>query len=168
MHHMASPRAELRLLSGFALMPLAAAAFAFAAYALLWQAGPDSMSGFKPSDPIASAVSIGMAVGLVAVLVTVFGAVPLVMWLLRRGPLALSRVLLAGAILGIAPLAIGILVMLGASLARGTMPEHVGDAWYGWEGMIRTTTVGLFVGVTSAAVFWLVAVRGTELTTRRS
>jgi hypothetical protein len=51
MHNMASPRAELRLVSGFALTPVAAAVFAFAAYRAAVESRP-SLDGLgdEPSS----------------------------------------------------------------------------------------------------------------------
>lgn len=159
----AAPRAELRLVAGFALMPLVAAVFVFIAFAVLWSFTDSAAIGARLRDPIGSAVSMGMAAGLVGVFVTVLGAVPALVWLLHRGPISFAHVMIAGAAFGNLPFAVGVILMLASSMTRGTMPPHVGDLWYGIQGALQTIGVGLFSGMSSAAVFWLVALEGSEL-----
>jgi hypothetical protein len=48
-------------------------------------------------------------------------------------------------------------------IGRGTLPDNPGDLWYGARGALRTITEGAFVGMGCAAVFWAIAIRGTEV-----
>jgi hypothetical protein len=155
-----SVRSELRLVVGFALTPIVAAFFAFAAYAVLWTFSPTS--GFRTTNAVSGAVGMGLSAGIVAVFVIVFGAIPAFAWVSRVGPPSLAKVLLAGALLGNLPFGIGVLLMLGSNLRGGTIPPHFSDQWYGLAGLSQTVGVGLFVGMTSAAVFWLIGISGTE------
>jgi hypothetical protein len=155
-----SLRGDLRLVVGFALTPLAAGFLAFAAYAVLWTFSPTS--GFRTANAISGAVGMGLSAGIVAVFVIVFGAIPAFAWVSRVGPPSLAKVLFAGALLGNLPLGIGVLLMLGSHLRNGTIPPNFSDQWYGLAGLSQTVAVGLFVGMTSAAVFWLIGISGTE------
>jgi hypothetical protein len=141
-------------------MPPVAALFAFAAYSILWSFDP-AISGIRPHDTVSGAIGMGLGAGIIAVIVVVFCAIPAFAWLISRGPLSLTRVLLAGAVLGNLPFA------LGMFLARASQPANAisTGGFYGPDGIIRATFVGLFVGTASAAVFWLVASTGATIST---
>jgi hypothetical protein len=161
-----SPRTELRMVAAFALMPLAAGVLMAGLCLALWGTGYDIFEGGRPRDPMPAAVSLGMGAAVIAVVVTVFGAVPAVAWLAGRGPLSLRRLLVLGAALGNAPFAIIVLGVLGTQLAKGTLTRGVGGAWFGTPGAVRAIVVGLILGMSSAALFWFIAVRGTDLDSR--
>jgi hypothetical protein len=154
-----SPHAELRLLAAFAVVPPAAVLITLVTYDVLWYGGmlPDG----APIDSLDSAASLGMGVGMLAVLMTALGAVPAVVWLKRRRPLSLRTLLLLGAALGNVPFAIIILGIVVVHLVSGTLSMDVGRNWYGLQGAVVRTVLGLVCGMGSAAVFWAVAVRGT-------
>jgi hypothetical protein len=150
-----SPRGEMRMLVGYVLMPPTSALLAAASF---WDVTPGVT--MPESQPGVAMALVGAIVGFV---VTIFAAVPAVAWLLRRGPLSLGRLLLLGAALGNAPFAIILVGIFAVQLARGTLSWDVGHLWYGWHGAFRNMIVALVCGAGSAAVFWFVAVRGTEL-----
>jgi len=155
------------MVAAYALTPFAAFAFAYVAEMTLWghagsyaRGNVVTTAGSAPSEV---ALSLAMGAGLIAVFVTVFGLLPLVAWLVGRGPLSLRMVLLLGGRRGIATIALLCLLIFVSHLARGTMPDNPGDLWYGSRAAFRTATEGLFVGMGCAAVFWVVAIRGTEV-----
>jgi hypothetical protein len=152
---------ELRLVIGFALVPPAAAAVMFILYLALWHSGVRVFEG-APIDPVDSAASLAMGVGIIAVVVTVYGAVPAVTWLIRRGPLPLGKVLLLGAALGNVPFVLIVVAILVTHLLRGTLTTGVAGLWYGMYGTVRAIVLGLVLGTIPAAIFWVVAIRGTE------
>lgn len=149
---------ELRLFVGLALQPFVAAALGFASFPLVDYTGRPLYGGF-PADPVASAISFSFGVGIVALVVTVCGALPTVLYLLKRGRLTLKQVLVGGAVLGNAPFIVLVAGILVSHVARGMMSPDVGQLWYGFRGAIRATAISSYLGVGSAAVFWLVAGR---------
>ena len=138
-------------------MPPAAALFAFVAYSVLWSFDP-AVSGIRPHDTVSGALGMGLVAGLVAVFVVVFCAIPVFAWLIRRGTVSLTQVLLAGAILGNLPFGLGMFFALASGPAIATI-----TGFYGLDGIIRSTVIGLFVGTASSAVFWLVASTGATI-----
>jgi type III secretory pathway component EscT len=55
---------------------------------------------------------------------------------------------------------VAILVM---HLVNATLSTEVAGLWYGVNGSVRAIALGLLIGTISAAVFWVVGIRGTEL-----
>jgi hypothetical protein len=143
---------------GLAIQPFVAAGLAFVSFPLVDYTGRPLYGGF-PVDPVASAISFSFGVGLVALVVTVCGVLPTVLYLLKRGPLSLKKVLVGGAALGNAPFILLVAAILVSHFARGTMSPDVGRLWYGFRGAVRATAISSYLGVGSAAVFWLVAGR---------
>ena len=148
-----SPRPDLRLVIGFLLTPVAAAVAAFAAFAL-----PGAFGDLPIANPVGMAAGMGLIAGVFAVLVTVFCAVPALLWLLRRGPVSLGQVLGAGALLGNLPLAATSVLVLREQMAHGTPLRAANSP----DALIRLIAAGTFVGIASAAVFWLIAIRGSR------
>jgi len=153
-----SPRAELRTLAAFATVPPAAVCIALVTYEVLREIG--RLSGSPPIRSVDSAVSLGMGVGTLAVIVTVFGAVPAVLWFSRHGRLSLRTVLLLGAGLGNVPFAMIVTGLLLANLVSGTPAGDIGRYWSGLAGAMDRTVMGALCGMGSAAVFWAVASSG--------
>jgi len=150
-----SPRAELRLVAGFFVVPPSIAALTFLGYLAIWDIGGPGALGSVPFDPVDSALSLATGVGVIAVVVTVFGAVPIVAWLNRRRALTLRTLLLVGAILGNLPF---ILIVLAVLATNGRLSSDVARVWDGSAGAMRATALGFGYGVVSASLFWLVAV----------
>jgi hypothetical protein len=111
------------------------------------------------TDPIGGAASLAFAVGIIGLLVTALGAVPVVLWLIRHGRLSLFRLVIAGAILGNLPFTLIVLGILAVHLAEGSA-SSIGRFWYGWAPAARLIVIGVAHGVVSAVLFWAVAVRG--------
>ncbi|HEX6972832.1 MAG TPA: hypothetical protein VF147_00440 [Vicinamibacterales bacterium] len=89
----------------------------------------------------------------------------LVVSVLRRlGLLSLGPLLLAGAAIGNIPFAFFavafVLPATVAHLAVGTMSEHLLPLSALVAGTLRAVLIGSSIGVMSAALFWVVAIRG--------
>lgn len=155
-------RALARLLIAFAVAPFAAGAVMFIILLALWYSGVHAFEG-PPAEPVDVAVGIAFGVTIIAIYVIGCGAVPAVIWLANRGPLPLRKVLLLGAVLGNVPFALIIAGIILTQFVNGTLSSEVGRLWYGFPGAIRNIALGVVIGMSSAAVFWLIAVRGTEV-----
>jgi len=84
-----------------------------------------------------------------------------VVWLKTRRTLSLSRLLMLGAVLGNVPFAVIMIVIVAVHVASGTLSADIGQYWEGWSGAGIRAAMGVMCGIGSAAVFWVVAVRGT-------
>jgi hypothetical protein len=149
----------LRLILGFAVLPPAMGLVMFLTCLVLWGVGAWVFDG-RPSFEVA--IGIGFAVSVIAALVTVFGAVPAVMWLIRRRNLSLRTLLLAGMALGNAPLSIIVAGILMRQAVRGNLLSDAEGLWFGWYVAIRSIFLGLWFGIAAAVVLWAVGVRGTD------
>ena len=158
--HTHSSRAGLRMLAGFAIVPPTAVLITLVTYDALWYSGMLPEGG--QIDSLDSAASLGIGVGILAVVMTVLGAVPAVAWLSRRRPLSLRRLLLLGAALGNVPFATIVIGIVVTHLVSGTLSGEITHYWYGLPGAVVRTVIGLICGMGSAAVFWAVAVRRTR------
>jgi hypothetical protein len=90
-------------------------------------------------------MGLAFGVGLVAALITVTCAVPTVGWLADRTTVTLRRATLFGALFGNLP------VVVGTLLAPG----------YGLVGLLRASVTGTCLGITGAALFWVISIKGT-------
>lgn len=151
-----------RLLLGFAILPLVQAGVAVLIWPVVWWMGGHGAS--RLIDPDGVARGFALLTAILGSIVTIAGAVPVVLWLIRRGRLRLAELLLAGLVLGNAPfgwyvfaLVVPITIM---HLVMGTLSEHLLPASALIAGAARAVAIGSFFGVLSAAVFWLVAVFG--------
>jgi hypothetical protein len=149
---------ELRLTLGFAALPPAMGLVMFFTCLVLWGVGAWAFDGPPSFD---AAIGLGLAVSVIAALVTVFGAVPAVLWLIRRRNLSLRTLLLAGMALGNAPLAIIVAGILARQAIRGNLLSDAGLS-FGWFVAIRSILLGLWFGIAAAVVLWAVGVRGTD------
>ena len=147
------------MLVGFAVVPPTAVLIALAANDALLYSG--LFPGGAPIDSLDSAASLGMGVGILALLMTVFGAMPAVAWLGRRQPPSLRTLLLVGGALGNVPFLLILGGIVTTHLMRGTFSSDIGVYWDGLSGAVVRTVMGLVCGMGAAAVFWGVAVRGT-------
>jgi hypothetical protein len=140
----------MRIVVGCLVTPFAAAAAMFVA-AL---AAEPWLSGGKPADRFDQPASMAIGVWFLAVFVLAI-AVPMVLWMTKRGPIPLRRVLLLGAVLGVLPIAASVFISsIVAARSSGPIPLPMTVS-----SPILMTTFGLFVGVCSAAAFWVVALR---------
>jgi hypothetical protein len=154
-----SSRADLRMLAGFALVPPTAVLITLGTYQLMWHAG--ALPFGAPIHSLDSAGSLGVGVAILAVLMTVFGAVPGVIWLNGRRSLSLGRLLILGAGLGSVPFALIVLGVVTVHAMSGTLSTDIGRYWHGTSGAAVRLTMGLITGMGSAAIFWFVGVRST-------
>ena len=114
-----------RLLAAFAIVPFVDAAVAYLCFPLVWamREHPGRLV-----DPAGVAFSVAVISGVLGLLVTCAGAVPLVAWLAKRGPISLPTALVAGLLLGNAPFGALIGLVVPATIAHvidGTMSEHL-------------------------------------------
>ena len=148
-----------RLLSAFAILPLVDALVAFVLYPTLWWLPTTAV--FRAPDTIQVASGFAILAGVVGLLVTTCGALPVVFWLLRRGPLSFAQLALAGLALGNMPFAIYAVAMIPFAighLVAGTMAQHLAPLSELLAGAVRALVIGSMLGVMSAVVFWLVGV----------
>ena len=153
------PRAadQSRVLVGIAVQPVVAAMLAFSTFSIVAFTGR-LLYGGRPADPVDSAISFAFGVGIVGLLVTVFAATPMLLWLQTRGPVTRRQVLACGAILGNLP-SVLIVLSLAPSRANAGALTNLDQLTYGLLGAIRALAFGTFMGVASATVFWWIARR---------
>src|SRR5437667_10004873 len=135
-----SLRTALRMLAGFVVVPPTAVLITLTTYDALWHAG--LLADGAPIHTLDSAASLGTGVAILAVLMTVVGVVPGVLWLMNRHQLSLRRLLLLGAALGNVPFAVIIVGVLVVQLMRGEHAGDVGQYWYGLPGAVIRTAMG--------------------------
>jgi hypothetical protein len=152
---------RLRLVLGFAILPAAAAILAFWVHRVVWSSGP--YDGARWSDPVDAAIAFAAGVAVIAVIVTVAGAVPTISWLLTQDHVSLKQILIARVALGNAPFAIVVAGVLLLNLAGPTTSADVAHVLSGPPmGAVRAIVIGSAIGVVSGIVFWAVAIRGTR------
>lgn len=139
----------MRLFAGFAVQPFAAAILGFIVFPLIELTLPDTTGGHSTGG----AASIAFGAGFAAIVVTAC-ALPVVLWLLKRGPLKLTHVLCGGAVLGNLPL---VIIMSLAILTNNVRAGTLGI------GLIRSLAFGALFGVVGAALFWVISIRGTDM-----
>jgi hypothetical protein len=151
--------ARLRMLAGFAIAPVVAAAIALVAYQAFFNLGlfPSGAS----LDSMDHAASLGMGTLILAVLMT-FAAVPAVLVLREHRPLSLRRLLLLGAAVGNVPLTLIVAGILLTQVAGGRSVIEASRLWEGLSGLLVRVAMGLVCGMGSAAAFWTVALAGVE------
>jgi hypothetical protein len=156
-----------RLLLAFALMPAISTLLAFVVFPTLRFVRERAEFQVVVGTDHGSYV-LAVLTGLVAVIVTVAGAVPVFYALLKRGPISLKQTLLAGLALGNAPFVVITLATIMFALmhvAAGTISEHLAPLPDLVAGNLALIAAGSLLGVTSAAVFWAVAILGTDVST---
>jgi hypothetical protein len=152
---------QRRLLTGFVVQPFAAAALGFAIFPLVEWSG-NALDGRPTFELLRPAIKFALAAGIAGFLVTVCAALPIVLSRLERGPLSLRQVLVIGAALGNAPLAIIVL------LSIVTNQKISGISWLWLAGALRGLAMGTYFGVAGAALFWAISVRGRDVSRERS
>ncbi len=148
----------MRLFTAFAILPFAAAALAFVGFPL-FERGLLNHVGGSLSNDAAAAFAAGTFV--VALAVTVLGAVPIVSTMRRRGPITFKHALIGGVALGNAPFLIvaTAIMVVQAFVGAGS---SAGSHWYGLNGAIRTITMSTLMGAALGSLFWLVGLRGRD------
>jgi hypothetical protein len=155
--------AGLRLVAALAVVPFAAGTVMFITYLALWFSGARLFEGplFDLKGAVHAAAGLALGVTIIGFVVTGVAVLPLV-WMGSRGPLSLKNVLLLGAALGNVPFAVIVVSILLMRLRNGTLSSDVPRLWYGLYGAVRAIALGFWIGISSAAVFWVIGVRGTE------
>ncbi|HUQ70383.1 MAG TPA: hypothetical protein VM165_12710, partial [Planctomycetaceae bacterium] len=110
----------------------------------------------SPSYDAAGPLSLAVTI-FAAPIATIFGAVPGVAWLIRRGRLTLRNLLILGAAVGNIPIATLMVLVLLEQLRNGTLRSG------GPLQLLGAPLMGAWFGVWSALFFWFVSIRGTEL-----
>ena len=147
---------HVRLLLGFAILPPLNAFLAFLLHQVVWPVGP--FAGARWGDTTDAAASFAAGVAILAVLMTVAGAVPLVAWLRRRECLSLPTVTVAAVILGNVPYLLSFAIVLTLSavgLASSADMRYVLVS--GPVGAVRAVLLGSVLGFVSGVAFWFVA-----------
>lgn len=156
----ATPRAEMRMLVGYVLMPPMCGLLAYLTIRGELALGVWFHNG-RPSPqaalPLAFAVTI-----FAAPIATIAGAVPGVAWLIRRGRLTLPNLLLSGVAFGNIPIVILMVLAFLEKLRNGT-PASVEPLQ-----VLAPVLLGAWFGAWAALFFWFVSIRGTELDSRGS
>jgi len=156
----------LRVFVALAVQPAVVALLAFALFPLVDVTGRPLYRG-RPADPLDAAVAFAAGAGVVGLLMTVFGALPALIWSLQRGPVTRRRVLLGGAVLGNVPGVLIVLLLAMSRLARGEAPSF-DNLTYGPIGALRALVTASLLGLASAGVFWwLAGSQLADLTRRR-
>jgi hypothetical protein len=148
---------ELKVFLGFAAQPFAAALIAFVLFPVVAITGRGLYWGY-PTDMLDAALSFAFGVGVAALAVTVFAALPVFLRLLRRDHISQADVVCWGALLGNIPSAL-IVLSLGAQLWRSGTSVGLDNLTYGAPGAARAIILGSVVGAGSASVFWWIAGR---------
>lgn len=139
------PVHEIRVLAGVAAQPFVAAAVAFLAFPVVLLDGHgQTLAGGAPTSVADAAASVAVSAGLLALVVTLVGALPTALWLMKRRHVSLPEALAFGVAFGNAPFLIGALMA----------------STYGLTGFIRGVAFSSLLGVVGAAVFWWIALRG--------
>ena len=106
---------------------------------------------------------------IVSLVVTVAGAVPTVAWLLTRGRLSITQIIITAVALGNAPFAISVAGVVLFYIAGTATLADVGYVLFsGPMGAVRALVIGSVMGVASGVIFWAVAIRGTGYGRRAS
>jgi hypothetical protein len=148
-----SHRQEMRVFVAFLVQPLVAALCGFLAFPIVEVTGRPLYGGYA-TDVGEAALAFGLGTGLVGLFVALLAALPLFVWLRRRGPITLKKTLISGALLGnVLTVVVVVLAVLGRPGINAQSPT------YGLFGGIRAVVFGTAVGMTCAAVFWWIAGR---------
>ena len=161
-HASAAPH-SYRLVAAFAVVPFVDALIGFFGFPLVWYIGGHTR---QLHDPAAAARGFALVTGFAGLVVTVCGAVPAVLWLMKRGPVSLPQLIAAGVLLGNVPFVVYVIsLVLPATLAHlvaGTLSQHLSPFSDLIAGTLRVLAIGSVLGASSAFVFWLLGIRRTD------
>ena len=153
----------VRIVAAFAVVPAVVFVVARLGYPIVWYISGHRGQIISPSDPATSFAGVTTIIGL---LVTLFGAVPAFVWMKKRWPVSLLRTIVAGVVLGNCPMvaiAIGALYFTLLHIAGGTISQHLSPPLDVIAGFVRLSAIGSVLGAISAFVFWMVGVRGADV-----
>jgi hypothetical protein len=106
--------------------------------------------------------TFGILSGILGLIVTAAGAVPVVLWLMKRGPVSLGQLMTVGLVLGNAPFVlyvVGLVLPLTIThVIAGTMSQHLMPISDLVAGTLRALAIGSVMGTVSAIVFWMVGI----------
>jgi hypothetical protein len=134
-----SPPDEMRMLVGVVVQPFLVGGIAFVLFPVFGLSG-----GAVDVTDAARAFAIGA--GVVALFVTVVGALPAAVWLTKRRHVSFSEALLCG-------LAFGLFTIVLPRILFGR--SGGGDA----GNFVRIVALSSLLGATGAGVFWAIAIR---------
>ena len=145
------------MLIGFAVQPFFAALLGFVTFPALDYIAHLRWGG-RPGDPWDAAMSVALGAGLVGLFVTIIGALPLLAFLLSRGPISRRQVFTSGVVLGNIPFAI-IALLVASHGTPGTPPMGSSQLTGDPLDLVEALAFGSFFGAACAGAFWLVAGR---------
>jgi len=143
----------------FASVPFVDAVIAYLCFPLVWAMGGHSG---RLLDPEGVALSFAIISGVLGLLVTAAGAVPLIIWLSKSRRISLPASLTAGVLLGNAPFAAYLLLLILPAtlshLSAGTMAAHLSPLPDLVAGTLRMLLIGSAMGALSGAAFWFLGI----------
>ena len=143
------PRVHLALV----VQPFLATVLAAVLFPLVNATGRPLYGG-RPVDMLDSAGAFALGVGIVAAGIMLFGACPLLLWLLRRGPVMRRHAIVSGLVLGNVPTALAIVERALSGAGTTVIGGGLLDAVYGPAGAVRAIVFGSVMGITLALVFY--------------
>jgi hypothetical protein len=149
------PDYESRLALAFLLQPVVSFAVGLLLFPLVDYSSRLSGEG-SASNLIGGALAFGFGTGIVGGLATLV-AWPVVVWLMRRGPVTRRTVLLGGLMLGNVPAVLALVAWSAVILNADVSDAPSIDLSYLAFIVARGATLGSIIGLAGAAVFWIVA-----------
>jgi hypothetical protein len=125
----------MRLFLGYLAQPVLAGVLTVLVFPLLDAARTD---GGRSADVFDAAASVGFAAAIAAAVIGLL-ALPVAVWMVKRTTVTLGQALVCGAAFGNLPAAVGLLA---------------------GPPSISAVALGTFLGVSGAALFWVIAIRG--------
>ncbi|HXG53860.1 MAG TPA: hypothetical protein VNJ03_00635 [Vicinamibacterales bacterium] len=152
-----------RVFAAFPILPFVNAASALVVSPLFWYV--TGRPG-RLDNPQAAAMSFAVITGVAALLVTLCGAVPAFSRLRKRGPISLTQTVAVGIALGNVPviaIALAALYFTVLHIIGGTISYHLSPPLEIVAGFLPLIVIGSVLGTMSAWVFWMIAIRGTDV-----
>jgi hypothetical protein len=146
-----------RLLLAILLLPLFDALLGYTTVPFLTRADVRVDAAFNQVSTV-----MAMLGGVLGFFVMITVAAPVAYWLERRGRISVGDFTLAGALVGNAPFAAYLCLILAATITHliaGTLGEHVSPVGDLLAGGARALLIGTCLGAASGAMFWLIAIR---------
>jgi len=131
------PPPPARVWGAFAATPHVAGLLAYLGFPAVWALGGHDG---QLTDPAGAALTFGIIAAVFGLIVTIAAAVPVALWLRRRGPVSIGHALATGLALGNAPFAF---YLLGLVLPATLKPD-------GYRGAVKSG--GRMVGPREQAV----------------